>query len=170
MNSLLNSMSLVLDEFYSHLSVVGVSSMTGEGIDGFFKAVDAKVTEFERDYRPELERRRADRVKQKEERRESELGRLMRDMNVGGSSAGDRTGEVGEKVDQGGSLSDMEDEEDDDDDDEKMAGGDDDDEDEAGTQGNGLQDRYKRALNGGVAGPSSQDLSFERYLRATKIG
>jgi GTPase SAR1 family protein len=30
MGSLLNSMSLVLDEFYKHLSVVGVSAMTGE--------------------------------------------------------------------------------------------------------------------------------------------
>lgn len=34
MGSLLNSMSLVLDEFYKHLSVVGVSSMTGEVSDG----------------------------------------------------------------------------------------------------------------------------------------
>lgn len=33
MSSLLNSMSLVLDEFYKHLSVVGVSAMTGEVSD-----------------------------------------------------------------------------------------------------------------------------------------
>merc|ERR1711977_686071 len=35
MNSLLNSMSLVLEEFYNALSVVGVSSMTGDGVDDF---------------------------------------------------------------------------------------------------------------------------------------
>ncbi|CAD0019668.1 unnamed protein product [Aureobasidium pullulans] len=38
MGSLLNSMSLVLEEFYNNLSVVGVSSMTGAGIDAFFEA------------------------------------------------------------------------------------------------------------------------------------
>lgn len=58
MNSLMNSMSLVLDEFYKHLKVVtyrssqivahnptplqavGVSSMTGDGIKEFFEAVE----------------------------------------------------------------------------------------------------------------------------------
>ena len=58
MSSLLNSMSLMLEEFYSHLNVVAVSSMTGKGTDDFFRAVDEKAKEFERDYRPELERRR----------------------------------------------------------------------------------------------------------------
>jgi hypothetical protein len=64
MNSLMNSMSLVLDEFYKHLKVgprgfpfslqtslsqsVGVSSMTGDGIAEFFQAVDASREEYER--------------------------------------------------------------------------------------------------------------------------
>jgi len=46
MGSLLNSMSLMLEEFYRHLSVVGVSSMTGKGIDDFFRAVSQKAEEF----------------------------------------------------------------------------------------------------------------------------
>jgi translation initiation factor IF-2 len=47
MSSLMNSMSLVLDEFYSHLKVVGVSAVTGEGIDDFFDAVKAATEEYE---------------------------------------------------------------------------------------------------------------------------
>jgi GPN-loop GTPase len=47
MSSLMNSMSLVLDEFYSHLKVVGVSAVTGEGIDEFFDAVKAATEEYE---------------------------------------------------------------------------------------------------------------------------
>lgn len=166
MSSLLNSMSLVLDEFYSHLSVVGVSSMTGDGIEDFFKAVDTKIEEFERDYRPELEKRQADMVRAKEDRRQTELGRLMKDMNVGGTGKG-----KSDQIDQSGTLSDMEEEEEDGDEDEKMVGDEDEDDDDG--EGNGLQDRYKRALSGGVGGvggPSDKDLSFERYLRSTKIG
>jgi len=75
MGSLLNSMSLMLEEFYRHLSVVGVSSMTGKGINEFFDAVAEKAEEYERDYRPELEKRWADREKEKGGRREKELGR-----------------------------------------------------------------------------------------------
>ncbi|KAF7357037.1 Protein kinase domain-containing protein [Mycena venus] len=63
MNSLMNSMSLVLDEFYKHLKAVGVSSMTGAGIKRVFDAVDASRTEYETEYLPELERARQAREK-----------------------------------------------------------------------------------------------------------
>jgi hypothetical protein len=82
MGSLLNSMSLVLEEFYNALSVVGVSSMTGRGVDAFLEAVEEKRGEFERDYGPELERRRAEAERVKAEVREREVGRMMRDMRV----------------------------------------------------------------------------------------
>ncbi|KAH9062565.1 XPA-binding protein 1 [Lactarius deliciosus] len=66
MNSLMNSMSLVLDEFYKHLKVrihcnnrtyprnvslsqsVGVSSVTGDGVSDFFEAVEASREEYEK--------------------------------------------------------------------------------------------------------------------------
>jgi len=88
MGSLLNSMSLVLEEFYRHLSVVGVSAVTGAGVGEFFEAVEGKRAEFERDYRPELERRRREREREKVGRREEELGRLMRDVHVEAESEG----------------------------------------------------------------------------------
>lgn len=47
MSSLMNSMSLVLDEFYNHLRVVGVSAVTGAGMDEFFGAVEEAKAEYE---------------------------------------------------------------------------------------------------------------------------
>ncbi|KAJ9644172.1 hypothetical protein H2204_001523 [Knufia peltigerae] len=82
MGSLLNSMSLMLEEFYSHLNMVAVSSMTGDGIDDFFEAVEEKKQEFERDYRPELEKRRKEREAESAAKREHDLTKVMRDMNV----------------------------------------------------------------------------------------
>ncbi|POS87868.1 putative GTPase npa3 [Erysiphe pulchra] len=82
MGSLLNSMSLMLDEFYNHLSVVEVSSMTGQGVDEFFEAVAVKACEFDRDYKPELERRKKQRNNEKLAKREQDLAKLMSDMEV----------------------------------------------------------------------------------------
>jgi GPN-loop GTPase len=87
MSSLLNSMSLMLEEFYNHLSMVAVSSMTGDGIDDFFEAVEEKREEFERDYRPELERRRQQRQAESSKQKEKDLTRFMKDMKMGEGSA-----------------------------------------------------------------------------------
>lgn len=109
MGSLLNSMSLMLEEFYRHLSVVGVSSMTGDGVDEFFEAVEEKRQEFERDYKPELERKKKEREENKANQREVELGKLMKDMNVSGSGRREGQGpEVGPET-----VSEAEDEEED---------------------------------------------------------
>ncbi|RUP48662.1 hypothetical protein BC936DRAFT_144224 [Jimgerdemannia flammicorona] len=70
MSSLMNSMSLVLDEFYSHLKVVGVSAVTGAGIDEFFGAVEEARVEYET------------RQEKQEAERQQQLTRLMSDMEV----------------------------------------------------------------------------------------
>ncbi|KAK5108412.1 hypothetical protein LTR62_008368 [Meristemomyces frigidus] len=88
MSSLLNSMSLVLEEFYNALSVVGVSSMTGDGVEGFFEAVEEKRQEFEREYQPELERKRKGMEGMKAEMREREVRRMMGDMGVSSKAKG----------------------------------------------------------------------------------
>lgn len=178
MGSLLNSMSLMLEEFYRHLSVVGVSSTTGQGVNEFFEAVAEKAKEFERDYKPELERRRATREKEKETRREKELGRLMKDMNVSGAGSGTSNGLKRAKANQKKepeTISDIEDE-DEEDVPAHMAEPDEEDMDEEDEEGpkspDGLSQRYRQALadEGGASNaPSSEDHSFTRYLRASQI-
>lgn len=168
MGSLLNSMSLMLEEFYRHLNVVGVSSMTGDGIDEFFEAVEEKRQEFERDYKPELERKRKEREDAKAARREQELGKLMRDMSVSGVSRPSQTAR-----DEAETVSEAEDDAIDSRDTIGAAdSADEDSEDDYNTSGTGgdegLSQRYQQAL----AGSSSQDEkdhSFTRYLRASNI-
>lgn len=168
MGSLLNSMSLMLEEFYRHLNVVGVSSMTGDGIDEFFEAVEEKRQEFERDYKPELERKRKEREDAKAARREQELGKLMRDMSVSGVSRPSQTAR-----DEAETVSEAEDNAIDSRDTIGATdSADEDSEDDYNTSGTGgdegLSQRYQQAL----AGSSSQDEkdhSFTRYLRASNI-
>ncbi|KAI4661385.1 uncharacterized protein J4E79_005198 [Alternaria viburni] len=162
MGSLLNSMSLVLEEFYKHLSVVGVSAMTGDGMDEFFKGVQEKKEEFERDYKPELERSRAEREQEKKATRERELDKMMKDMKVGGAGAKPKskprkeepeTVSDAENSDEAGMMDedlDYEDEMDSDD------------------PENGLKERYRQAVNDrGV--DQSEDHSFARYVNMAKF-
>ncbi|GAB0132323.1 hypothetical protein EsDP_00000763 [Epichloe bromicola] len=142
MGSLINSMSLVLEEFYSHLSMVAVSSRLGTGVDDFFEAVEDKRREFLRDYLPELERRRQERGEQKKRARDRELDRMMGGMSVSQEAAG--TADAGSDVEVAS-----------DDDDE------DSDSDDAAKEG--LQERYQAAV-GDNQDSILADASFAKYL------
>jgi hypothetical protein len=50
-SSLSRSLCLVLDEFYQNMHHVGVSAVTGNGLNDFFKAVDACADEYMDTYR-----------------------------------------------------------------------------------------------------------------------
>ncbi|KAF2141327.1 uncharacterized protein K452DRAFT_359106 [Aplosporella prunicola CBS 121167] len=171
MGSLLNSMSLMLDEFYRHLSVVGVSSMTGAGVDDFFTAVQDKAAEFERDYKPELERRKEERIKEKEVKREKELSRLMRDMNVGADAGKPKLKGKGRRKAEPETVSDVEDDEEDDEEEDIEPVYDDDEfDDENNTADEGLTERYKKALKEGQSAPSGEDMSFASYIARASMG
>lgn len=172
MGSLLNSMSLMLEEFYRHLNVVGVSSMTGEGVDDFFKAVEEKRQEFERDYKPELDRKKKEREETQSAQREIELGKLMKDMNVSGSGSSRRAENEAETVSEAEDeeeeaaaakrRGDLEESDDDDSGEDELSG-------PPAGDNDGLSQRYKQALGGSRNAPSDQDMSFTRYLRANNI-
>lgn len=82
MSSLINSMSLMLEEFYKHLDVVGVSALTGAGFDDFLAAVDNKVEEYNRDYKTEREQVMKQREEEAKERKAKDLTRLMKDIGI----------------------------------------------------------------------------------------
>ena len=170
MSSLLNSMSLMLEEFYRHLSVVAVSSITAKGTDDFFEAVADKVKEFERDYRPELERRKESKQKERDDRREQELGRLMKDMNVTQEApkSSDRVRVSKHTSRDLDTLSDLDDESDDEDDRGDTGHGDEDeDEDETETSVPGASGGS--AGRGRVGDGAKDNESFMRYLRNNQM-
>ncbi|KAF9434560.1 hypothetical protein BGZ76_007805 [Entomortierella beljakovae] len=120
MSSLMNSMSLVLDEFYSHLKVVGVSAITGAGMDDFLNAVDEAVVEYNDVYKPELDRVLEERQKKKEAEKEEQMARLMKDMAMEGKGKEVKFGQdilKGKTPLRGGSDEEEEEEDDEDDDD-----------------------------------------------------
>ena len=170
MSSLLNSMSLMLEEFYRHLSVVGVSSMTGKGMKEFFDAVKVKAEEFKRDYQPELEKRRRQVQQDEKNKKDKELGTLMEDMEVSDSikpRGGPATPFQRQHAD---TLSDLEDMTDSDMEAQEVES------DHAGSDGEdtdgGLASRYKKAIagEGHGQGQNTPDDSFVRYLKKSHVG
>ncbi|KAL4994966.1 hypothetical protein BDV10DRAFT_175655 [Aspergillus recurvatus] len=163
MGSLLNSMSLMLEEFYRHLNVVGVSAMTGDGIDEFFEAVEEKRKEFEKDYKPELERLKKEREEAQANQRETELGKLMKDMNLSSSKAKEEPETVSEAEEEederAAAVGRAYDPDSDSDEDYPPPAGDDE----------GLSQRYQNALADSKNGPSNEDASFMRYLQKSNL-
>ncbi|NXL52117.1 GPN1 GTPase, partial [Podilymbus podiceps] len=79
-SNLTRSMSLVLDEFYSSLKVVGVSAVLGTGLDDFFVQLSKAVDEYEREYRPEYERLRKTLEEAQNKQKREQLEDLWKDM------------------------------------------------------------------------------------------
>ncbi|XP_077376599.1 GPN-loop GTPase 1 isoform X1 [Festucalex cinctus] len=81
-SNLTRSMSLVLDQFYSDLRVVGVSSVTGSGLDELLVKVQEAADEYDRDYRPEYERLRKQLMEAESQKQREQLERLGRDLGA----------------------------------------------------------------------------------------
>jgi GTPase SAR1 family protein len=80
LGSLNRSMALALEEFYSTLSAVPISAVTGDGIPQLFVALKEATAEYEREYAPEL----AERIKvlgaRADARGEKSMARLSADL------------------------------------------------------------------------------------------
>lgn len=165
-SSLTNSMSLVLDEFYNALNVVGVSAMSGAGVDDFFDAVELKRREFLVDYWPNIVRQRADAEAARLDRRDREMGKLLRDMSLEDDTGTTTKRPDGPPVDEPETISDLEDVDEDSDEGDVDE---DDDDDGDGRQAT-LQSRYDQALKQSQDGDgTSSDLSFARYVMGQKM-
>lgn len=82
MSSLVNSMSLMLEEFYCQLDVVGVSSYTGDGFDEFLEAVDNKVDEYNEFYKAERDRILEKKENDEKKRQAKSMTKLMKDIKL----------------------------------------------------------------------------------------
>ncbi|GMG39852.1 unnamed protein product [Ambrosiozyma monospora] len=82
MGSLVNSMSLMLEEFYSTLDVVSCSAYTGAGFDDFMKAVDNKVDEYNEFYLKEREKIIEQKKEAEAKKKEKNLTHLMKDLGL----------------------------------------------------------------------------------------
>jgi len=162
MSSLLHSMSLMLEEFYKHLRVVGVSAARGDGIDEFFEAVQEKKDEFERDYKPELDKRRQEREKMKQSKRDKDLGRLLSDLNI------ENQAKKKSKMNEVETISDIEDH--DDGEDQGMVSPDEYEDDVEHNADESLAQRYREALKDSADDPSEQGMDFANYLKSANVG
>lgn len=88
MSSLVQSMSLVLEEFYKTLRVVAVSAFTGEGMEEFFEKVQEGVKEYEEEYLVQLKETITLMRQRQQEDRDESVTRLMKDLNVNDNSEG----------------------------------------------------------------------------------
>jgi len=82
-SNLTRSLSLVLEEFYTNINYVGVSSLTGEGVEDFFKMVDKARVEYETEFKVDYDKRVKDKEDKERIKMEKQLERLKVDMEKG---------------------------------------------------------------------------------------
>ena len=63
---------------------MGVSAVTGSGMDEFFNAVDDAVDEYNADYKPEIERLIREKKELADKTRMENLEKLMKDLDAKG--------------------------------------------------------------------------------------
>lgn len=83
LTSLNRSLSLVMDEFYRTIKSVGVSALTGEGMEGLIVEIAAAAVEYTEVYLPELERRAEEKRVRESRQQSGDMARLLTDLRLG---------------------------------------------------------------------------------------
>ncbi|KAG2435570.1 hypothetical protein HYH02_011864 [Chlamydomonas schloesseri] len=79
--TLSRSLALVLDSFYANMRAVGVSALTGEGMEEMLAQVGECGKEYKEFYVPELEKAKADKAAKEQARQAAELAKLQADLS-----------------------------------------------------------------------------------------
>ncbi|KAA6375567.1 MAG: hypothetical protein EZS28_028906 [Streblomastix strix] len=81
MANLTNSMSLVLEEFYSALKHVSVSAISGQGMDEFVQSTIDATEEYKTVFLPMIEELRKEKEKINEQRASIEMEKVLKDLD-----------------------------------------------------------------------------------------
>ncbi|XP_039259443.2 GPN-loop GTPase 1-like [Styela clava] len=81
--NLTRSMSLVLDEFYNNLKLVGFSAVTGDGMDNLLNAISEARQEYDNEYKPEYDKLKKRKLEEmNEKRKEQQDDKFKQDLGT----------------------------------------------------------------------------------------
>ena len=79
MSTLIQSLGNVLDAFYANIKTVGVSSVTGQGMNDFFEQIEQCKVDYFQSYKPMLLRKRKEREQMEEMEKKKQMEKLEKD-------------------------------------------------------------------------------------------